>query len=156
MKPEPELRPGGPADLPEVMRVMESAFDPSFGEAWTASQLGAVLAGAGAWLRIARCGGETCGFAVARAVGDEAELLLIGVSRAWRRQGVGAALLQEVLDDARKRGVHRLFLEMRDGNQAEAMYRAAGFSNVGRRPRYYRGADGQLHDALTFICSVGQ
>jgi len=150
----PELTPGGPSDLPDVMRVMESAFDPRFGEAWTASQLGAVLGGAGAWLRVARCADEVCGFAVARATADEAELLLIGVCRRWWRQGVGAALLRAVLVDARKLGVRRLFLEMRDGNQAEAMYRAAGFSNVGRRLRYYRGADGALHDALTFVCSV--
>lgn len=154
MNSKPELLPGGPAQMADVMRVMESAFDPRFGEGWTASQLGAVLAGAGVWMRVARCQGETCGFAVARAVGDEAELLLIGVSRDWWRRGVGAALLDAILDDAGVRNVRRLFLEMRDGNQAEAMYRAVGFSYVGRRPRYYRGADGQLHDALTFTCSV--
>ena len=41
-------------------------------------------------------------------------------------------------------------LEVRDGNPAVAMYRAAGFAPVGRRRNYYQGSDGRRHDALTF------
>lgn len=154
MPPEFRIAPAGPENIDEVMAVMVAAFDPRFGEAWTASQLAAVLGGAGAWLRIARVGEEACGFAVTRAVGDEAELLLIAVARDKQGRGIGRGLLQAVAADARSRGVHRLFLEMRAGNKAEAMYRAAGFAQVGHRARYYRGRDGETYDALTFACSI--
>ena len=42
-----------------------------------------------------------------------------------------------------------MHLEVRDGNPAVAMYRAAGFSIAGRRRKYYRGRGGGEFDALT-------
>ena len=33
-----ELREGGSQDLTEVIRIMQDAFDPRFGEAWTGAQ----------------------------------------------------------------------------------------------------------------------
>ena len=54
------------------------------------------------------------------------------------------------MDRARDSGAARVHLEVRDGNPAAAMYRAAGFSPVGRRRNYYQGEDGQRYDALTF------
>ena len=41
-----------------------------------------------------------------------------------------------------------------DGNPAVAMYRAAGFTAVGRRRNYYHAADGRRFDALTFAREV--
>lgn len=150
----PRIAAGGPEHLDGVMRVMARAFDPRNGEAWTRSQLVAVLDGAGAWMRVIREGDAVRGFAVARAVADEAELLLIAVERPGL--GHGGRLMRAILDDARARGAQRLFLEMRDGNAAERMYRREGFVPVGRRPGYYRGSSGQQYDALTLARPTGQ
>jgi ribosomal-protein-alanine N-acetyltransferase len=42
-------------------------------------------------------------------------------------------------------------LEVRDGNAAVAMYRAAGFKQAGRRRNYYHAPDGDRFDALTLF-----
>jgi ribosomal-protein-alanine N-acetyltransferase len=140
---------GGAGDLDEVMATMASAFDPRFGEAWSRSQCSGILPMPGVWLLLARHAGIGAGFALARAIVDEAELLLLAVRPELRRAGIGAALLAGVADAARGRGAVRLHLEMRENNPAAALYDSAGFKEVGRRPRYYRGNDGRSFDAIT-------
>ena len=66
------LGPGHDADLRDVMRVMDSSFDPGFGEAWTIAQCAGLLPLPGVWLTLARDGEEAVGFALARLVADEA------------------------------------------------------------------------------------
>ena len=143
------LEAGGLADLDAVMRVMEASFDPVYGEAWTAPQCAGLLPLPGVWLSLARVDGEVTGFALARVVAQEAELLLLAVRRDAQRSGVGAALLERFIEDARSRGAGQLHLEVRDGNPAVSISRRAGFRDVGRRRSYYSGRDGQLFDALT-------
>lgn len=144
-----ELSNGGLAELPGVMTVMETAFEPQFGEAWTASQCAGLLPMPGVWLTVARDGGIIVGFSLARLVVDEAELLLLAVSPGARRRGVGRALLDHFLAAAPGRGAGRLHLEVRDGNHAVNLYHASGFTVVGRRRGYYSGRDGKSYDALS-------
>jgi [ribosomal protein S18]-alanine N-acetyltransferase len=153
-RPTLDLFFGGNADLSEVMATMDAAFDPSFGEAWTRSQCSGILVLSGVWLLLARRDGEAAGFALARAVADEAELLLLAVQPRHRGAGVGRALLDAVADEAQARGAARLHLEMRDGNPAAFLYAGAGFTEVGRRARYYRGRDGRSFDAITLACPL--
>lgn len=138
------------AMIADAMPVMASAFDPAFGEAWTASQMAGVLAMPGTWLTLARVDAATLGFALVRSVLDECELLLLAVDPAWRGRGVGSSLLAHSLTMARSRGMLSMNLEVRASNKAIALYEKSGFEYVHRRPGYYRGNDGQLHDALSF------
>jgi len=144
------LRPGAMADLPAVDRVMREAFDPRFGEAWTSSQVAGVMAMPGVCLTLAEADGVAAGFAMSRAILEEAELLLLAVRPACRRRGVGRQLLRSAIAEARGRGVVRMHLEVRAGNDAVALYRAAGFAKIGERRDYYRGRSGKLFDAQTF------
>ena len=145
----------GISALDDVMAIMSEAFDPGYGEAWTEQQALSMLALPGVWLSIASIGGRPAGFALNRMVVDEAELLLLAVARDSRRQGVGMALIERSRIIARQRNGCRLHLEVRHNNPAIALYNKAGFSLIGRRPGYYRGIDGQIHDALTLSCSLG-
>lgn len=145
-----QLVAGESADLDAVMDVMASAFDPCFGEGWTRSQCAGILPLSGVVLVLARDERDHVhGFSLLRTVADEAELLLLAVSPAVRRRGVGAALLDHFIDLGRRKGVRRLHLEVRDGNPAVTMYQAFGFQTEGRRRNYYSGMDGSQHDALT-------
>lgn len=142
-------------DLDEVMRVMDDSFDPMFGEAWTAAQCAGLFPMPGVWLSLAReRDGAVTGFALARVVATEAELLLLAVKNDAQRRGVGHALVQRFFDDSKARGADKLFLEVRDGNPAVRLYNAFGFKEIGRRPKYYTGRDGQIYDALTLQKSV--
>lgn len=143
------LSPGTHADLPGVMAVMDHAFDPRFGEAWTMAQCAGLLPMAGVWLTLARIGDTVVGFALSRIVVDEAELLLLAVAPEARGNGVGGALLTYFSESAAVLGAQRLHLEVRDGNIAVNLYEKAGFTLAGRRRRYYSGADGSLYDALS-------
>lgn len=140
---------GGLTDLPAVMAVMDSAFEARFGEAWTFSQCAGLLPMPGVWLTLARLDQDVVGFALSRIVVEEAELLLLAVKPSARGAGVGRALLERFSATAAERGARRLHLEVRDGNGAVNLYNDAGFTLVGRRRRYYSGADGQLYDALS-------
>lgn len=145
-----DLRHGGVADLPVVERIMSAAFDPRFGEAWTHNQCLGLLAMPGVWLTLATLRAEPAGFALSRSIAGEAELLLLATTPRFRRRGVAAALLRSVVADALDQGAATIHLEVREGNEATGLYRAAGFAQVGERRQYYRGAGGQAYDALTF------
>lgn len=81
------------------------------------------------------------GFAVWRDLGDEAEMLTIGVISAARGRGLGAKLVSAVLDAARANQVQRFFLEVSAANTAaRRLYGQAGFQEIGVRKAYY--ADG--------------
>lgn len=145
-----ELREGGVHDVPSVGTIMQAAFDPRYGEAWTNAQCLGMLSLPGVWLVVASIDGTDSGFALARAIGDEAELLLLATRPETRRRGVGGAILRAVIEEARGRGVRILHLEVRAGNDAVRLYRREGFEKVGERRSYYKGKTGQLFDAHTF------
>lgn len=148
------LSAGGSGDLPQVMIAMREAFDPAFGEAWTEPQCAGILGMPGTWLRLAHVGDSLAGFALAREIAGESELLLLAVRPAMRGRGIGRALLASVVEEARARGAESLHLEVRSSNRALALYSAFGFHQVGVRPDYYRGKDGQFFDALTYRLEI--
>ena len=144
------LHDGGLTDLDWVMAVMDDSFDPRFGEAWTASQCAGLLPLPGVWLTLAREGEAIVGFALARAVAGEGELLLLAVRAGRQHRGIGQLLLGAFEAAAGERAVTRLHLEVREGNHAVKLYEKAGFGLIGRRANYYNGPDGRNYDALTF------
>lgn len=144
-------------DLDRIMAVMEAAFDPAYGEAWNRRQVeDALLLGNCHYGLIAPHGDEpapgevAAGFFMSRTSYDEEELLLIAIAPQYRRLGLGRTLLSRFAAAARDHGAVRLLLEMRRGNPAERLYRAAGFEPVGLRPNYYRMPHGERIDAITF------
>jgi [ribosomal protein S18]-alanine N-acetyltransferase len=145
--------------LPAVEAISKRAFDPRYGEAWTSAQCLAALALPGYRLRGCWRGDDAktglVGFAIDRTVVDESELLLLATDPAARRTGVARALLDDWLAMARERHVTRLFLEMRQDNDARALYELFGFREIARRIAYYRGGDGLLRDAVTMDRTIG-
>ena len=163
-RPTPSLRPRdvsdliiaevGPSGLAPVMAVMNTAFDPGYGEAWNEAQTLSMLTLPGTWLSLAQCGETPAGFALVRQVAEEAELLLLAVAPSHRRRGVALALIEHTRKLLHARNGNILHLEVRYNNPAIELYKKAGFVQIGRRPGYYHGRDGQVHDALTLSCSV--
>ncbi len=137
-----------------AMAVMSTAFDPRYGEAWTAQQLAGLMSLPGVRLALARIEGACLGFALSRQVLDEAELLLIATDPKWQKRGVGKALLTDFVNHARKSRMATLHLEVRDNNPAIEFYLQNGFEQVHRRPSYYKGQDGILYDALSFMLTM--
>ena len=140
-----------------IMQVMDRAFDPFWREAWTRRQVADsfALSTTHALLldsqgNIANTSEDTIGFVLSRLVLDEEELLLVAIAPEYRGQGLGKRLIEYSTAASRDKGAVQMFLEMRANNPAERIYRAAGFEPIGMRKDYYRTADGQKLDAITF------
>ena len=85
------------------------------------------------------------GFIVYRAVADEAEIITIGVSPDARRNGIAAAMLGIAEHELKKLNIKKIFLEVaQDNAPARALYAAAGYREIGVRPKYYDGIDAIL------------
>jgi ribosomal-protein-alanine acetyltransferase len=81
---------------------------------------------------------QVVGFVVANMVLPEAELETIAVAIEGQRRGVGSLLLRALTQELRFEQVSSLVLEVRESNlPALGFYRAHGFEQTGRRPRYY-------------------
>jgi len=94
------------------------------------------------------------GYAILMPAADEAELLNIGVAQAEQRKGLGRAMLAEMLSVARARQLRRVFLEVHASNVAAiALYRSAGFDQIGVRRGYYQNVSGN-EDALVMACEL--
>ena len=149
-------------DVDRIMAVMQTAFDPEYGEAWNRRQVeDALVMGNTHYLLAGEDGeapasdaaaGDVAGFTLSRHGFGEEELLLFAVDPRFRRRGIGRRLLERFAAQARTRGARRLLLEMRRGNAAESLYLAHGFRPIGLRPNYYRTLSGPRIDAITFAC----
>ncbi|MDB5507141.1 MAG: Ribosomal-protein-S18p-alanine acetyltransferase [Devosia sp.] len=96
------------------------------------------------------------GFIMLRLAADEAELITIAVDPRWRGRGVGAALLRAAIEDLRLTPARRLFLEVAaDNPSALALYRKAGFAEIGRRDGYYLRDNGKPATALVMGRDLG-
>ena len=153
-----QLRDAQSDDLDAVLTVMNRAFDPNFGEAWTRSQCSGILPLHGVMLVVAedRDDRRTAGFMLMRCVADEAELLLLAVDPDFQSRGAGAGLVAHFVDRASGWGAHHLHLEVRQSNPAVHCYQRHGFTVAGRRRDYYHGPDGDPHDALTMVRMLPQ
>ncbi|MBB2204001.1 GNAT family N-acetyltransferase [Gluconacetobacter takamatsuzukensis] len=148
----PDIVPGG-AHMGAVLAALHAAaFPPA--ERWDAAAMDAVLAMPGVLVGLGRLGGDPVpqGFVIGRVVADEAEILTLAVAGTARRRGLGRALLDWMEGQVAARGAGRLILEVSAANEgARALYRGAGFTEIGRRRAYY--ADGS--DALVLERALG-
>ena len=78
------------------------------------------------------------GYIVARETAGELHINNFAVRPEFRRRGIGAILLNRVLDEARQRRANAAFLEVRSTNHAaQALYEKCGFRAIARRANYY-------------------
>jgi len=90
------------------------------------------------WL-VAAEGDQVAGYVGSQTVIDESDMMNIAVAPAYRRQGIGEKLIDALILQLTERGSHSLTLEVRASNApAIALYDKHGFTQVGRRPNYYR------------------
>jgi tRNA threonylcarbamoyl adenosine modification protein YeaZ/ribosomal-protein-alanine acetyltransferase len=131
------------ADAARCAELEAQLFDGD--DPWSASAFVSELGSRHNHYVAARTADKLVGYAGITRLGllppHEYEIHTIGVDPAFHGQGTGRRLLDSLLDFA---GGGTVFLEVRTDNAAAiALYRSAGFVEVGLRKRYYRasGAD---------------
>ncbi|MHA7239841.1 ribosomal protein S18-alanine N-acetyltransferase [Arthrobacter sp. TMS1-12-1] len=88
---------------------------------------------------VAEVDGEAVGYAGVMVIDTTADIQTIGVLPHVEGQGIGRALLTELLEEARRRGADTVMLEVRaDNPRAQALYTRFGFVKIHTRKRYYR------------------
>lgn len=94
-------------------------------------------------------GEKTVGFAILRTFETEGEIYNIAVAAACRRHGTGDKLMLRLMDEASRRGVETVFLDVRESNTAARnMYKKHGFCDMSIRRGYY---DAPKEDAVIMI-----
>ncbi len=84
-------------------------------------------------------GPAVIGFFAGWIVEDELHVNNVASHQDYRRIGIGRSLMEAALDEAGRRGVAHVILEVRASNDgAQLLYRDLGFGYVGRRRDYYR------------------
>ncbi len=84
-------------------------------------------------------GPAVIGFFAGWIVEDELHVNNVASHREYRRIGVGRSLMEAAIDEAGRRSVAFVILEVRASNEAaQLLYRDLGFRIVGRRREYYR------------------
>lgn len=98
-------------------------------------------------------GAGVVGYLVTVLIPPHAELEIIAVPQAVRRQGIARSLMAALTGKLRDRQVTEVMLEVRESNQGARMFYASlGFGETGRRPAYYTEPQ---EDAILLQQSVG-
>lgn len=75
-------------------------------------------------------------------IADEAQIMTVGVAQSHQGRGIGARLVDALLDAAREAGARSCLLEVRAADEgAQRLYARAGFTPLGLRRRYYPGGE---------------
>jgi ribosomal-protein-alanine N-acetyltransferase len=130
-----QIEPATENDVAEIVEIERACFS----DPWSSSAFTSALREAVVYFQVIRAEGRVVGYVVAWFVADEGEIANLAVTPTMRRRGLAAALLDETLHEAERRGVANVYLEVRDSNDAaRALYASRGFDEVGRRRKYYR------------------
>jgi len=108
--------------------------------AWTLEMFWSELSGVPEtrWYVVAEDEEEIVGYAGLMTVGADADVQTLAVARAAQGTGLGQRLLDELLDEAARRGCTRIFLEVAANNDvAQRLYQRNGFEVAARRSDYY-------------------
>lgn len=92
------------------------------------------------------------GYAIVMWLPDEVHLLNLSVDAPVQGRGLGAQMLDWLMDDAAARGARAMMLEVRPSNTpALRLYERKGFHRIGLRRRYYPSHDGAREDAIVML-----
>ncbi len=119
----------------QVAELEKLCFQDPWSENSVASELENPLAH---WV-VALDGDRVAGYAGSQTVLGETDMMNIAVHPDYRRQGIAEALAEALVSDLKTMGSRCLTLEVRASNgPAIGLYEKLGFSQIGRRPKYYR------------------
>ena len=120
----------------------------NFSDAWSEKSLEDTFEYDYNHLLVEKRDGKVVGYVIYSDVQGEAELLRIAVDKAYRRRGIAALLMQNMLDELTESGPERVSLEVRAHNiSAVTLYKKFGFIDIFIRENYYTDP---VDDALIF------
>lgn len=131
---EMEFRPMRAADAPRIAELERLCFRTP----WSENALRGELKNPLARYRVLVCEDCIVAYAGMWLYFGEAHITNVAVDPAWRRQGLGRAMMLDMMRTARKHRAKVMTLEVRESNLgAQQLYAKLGFEKAGERKRYY-------------------
>jgi len=132
---ELEIRRMTIEDLDRVIEIEEESFSVPWSRDSYESEISRNIL---SLYLVAEFQGRIIGYCGMWFILDEAHITNIAVQKSFRGKGVGKRLVECLLEEASKKGIVNLTLEVRDGNiAARKLYEKMGFVVEGIRPGYY-------------------
>ena len=126
----------------DILRIAELEKECFPDEPWTFQMLASSFESETFRGVLAEDGGEIVGYGGITVTYDTADIANVAVTEAFRRSGVGSAILEELLSLAKSVGAKKVFLEVRVSNAtAMALYLKHGFKGMYARTRYYTNGE---------------
>ena len=108
-------------------------------DGWSERSVAGELTNALALWLVAVENDAVAGYVGSQTVCGETDMMNVAVTAGSRRRGIAEKLVTALVEELKAVGSHSLTLEVRASNTpAQALYEKLGFSEVGRRPRYYQ------------------
>ena len=140
-RPTPTLSEARPSDASAISALHTVSFQRGWGE----DEVYRLLIEKTVVTHRAMSGTTMTGFILSRMAAGEAEILSIAIARRQRGRGFARPLLDLHLRRLAGLGTRTVFLEVDESNApARALYRRAGFRDVGRRRSYYQSGASAL------------
>jgi [ribosomal protein S18]-alanine N-acetyltransferase len=137
----PALSEVRPADAATIAALHKASFQRGWGE----EEVYSLLIDKNVIAHRAMTGRVMAGFILSRLAAGEAEILSIAIAPKQRGRGLSQPLLDLNLRRLAGLGARTVFLEVDENNApARALYRRAGFADVGRRKSYYQSGANAL------------
>jgi [ribosomal protein S18]-alanine N-acetyltransferase len=137
----PTLSEARPNDASAIAALHKTSFQRGWGE----DEVYRLLIEKPVVAHRAMTGKTLVGFILSRLAGGEAEILSIAIAPRRRGRGFARPLLDLHLRRLAGLGTRAVFLEVDENNaSARALYRRAGFRDVGRRQSYYQSGASAL------------
>jgi ribosomal-protein-alanine N-acetyltransferase len=138
------LAPARISDATAIAAISRREVEYGLDWRWRPGPILAHIRGEDSCVIVARDGQRLIGFALMSFHFDErqAHLLLLAVAASHRRAGVATRLLEWLEVIARRGGIRRIHLEVREtARPARAFYRRRGFTVKQKLPGYYQGRE---------------
>lgn len=128
-------------DLEIIKDILASDFD----EFWNYNVFKSELQSENSQYLVAKLNNEIIGFAGIKIIIDEADIMNIVTKKAYRNQGIGTLLLNEIISLCQKLNLNSISLEVNEINKSAIhLYKNFGFEKVGNRKNYYNNSNAIL------------
>ncbi len=126
------IKPFSKENLEDIYRIIEENFP----RPWIREQI--LLENIFSYKVVLEVNNKVAGFLFGEIIYEQANILLVAISKEFQGKGYGTYLVNHFLDICKEKDVKRVFLEVSDKNKkAINLYKKAGFKKIDLRQKYY-------------------
>lgn len=145
---EIEIRLMREQDIPEILKIERMSFSTPWSEAAFYQEIRKQYA----LSKVAVWNSWVVGYMCVNMIFDDCHVLNIAVHPDFRRQKIATELMEDILNESKKRGCRFFYLEVRASNiGARTFYERFGFRVAGFRKKYYGSPE---EDATLMVLRV--